>query len=129
MVLIKMKLTKFGSLNLDTPRISYEFFKFAFKSKKNKKKFKLGLHLGAPSALHPETLTRGPGSQLTPCVSHTEAGACLTGGKLTDDEVSGSAFTPNGFPSLTRTRRTKWLNLYRPLARAAAIMVDGGAAR
>ena len=24
-----MKITKFGSLNLDTPRISYEFYKFS----------------------------------------------------------------------------------------------------
>ena len=33
-ILTKMKLTKFGSLNLDTPRISYEFYKFATKSRK-----------------------------------------------------------------------------------------------
>ena len=29
-----MKLKKFGSLHLDTPRISYEFYKFASKSRK-----------------------------------------------------------------------------------------------
>ena len=33
-VLIKMKLKKFGSHKLDTPRISYEFYKLASKSGK-----------------------------------------------------------------------------------------------
>ena len=41
-----MNLTKFGSLNLDTPRISYEFLKFESISKnqikKNIKTLKIG---------------------------------------------------------------------------------------
>jgi hypothetical protein len=40
-----MKLTKLGSLHLDTPRISYAFYKFASNSEKtNKENIKNPIH-------------------------------------------------------------------------------------
>ena len=60
-----MNLTKFGSLNLDTPRISYDFYKFvAISGKQLKKNIKiLGIRYVYPSSAHPTiTDSRAPRS-------------------------------------------------------------------
>ena len=82
-VLIKMNATKFGSLNLDTLRISYEFLKFeSISEKEYRKTFKNLKSLHAPDAVHPETLTAGSRGQRAAHVIHTELRRRLTGRSL-----------------------------------------------
>ena len=71
--------TKIGSLNLDTSRISYEFYKFATKSGKTfkEKHQKPCSMLSAPGVLHPEALTAGSHGQSDPTRHRHKAEAAL----------------------------------------------------
>ena len=90
-----MNLTKFGSPHLDTPSSRYEILKCVTKSVKinQEKHFKYRL----------TARTRGSTGPMRQ--QHTEQGRCLTGEKLTNDEVTGGSVTTDVFLNSTRTYR------------------------